>query len=26
MIQHRGTAVGEVQSVSRNLVYGALTR
>ena len=26
MIQHRGTAVGEVQSLSRNLVYGALTR
>ncbi len=26
MIQHRGRAVGEVQSLSRNLVYGALTR
>jgi CubicO group peptidase (beta-lactamase class C family) len=26
MIQHRGAAVGEVQSISRNFVYGALTR
>ena len=26
MIQHRGSAVGEVQSISRNFVYGALTR
>ena len=26
MIQHRGRAVGEVQSISRNFVYGALTR
>jgi CubicO group peptidase (beta-lactamase class C family) len=26
MIQHRGTAVGEVQGVSRNLVYQALVK